>query len=78
MITLGQWLSIFLNAAHSNTIYICIIEMGILSKNKNERRRLPLHLECEIFSDILPSLLHSSHLWKTVPVKNHQIYFTTR
>lgn len=34
MIALGQWLSIFLNTTHSNTIYSSVIEMGVLSKKK--------------------------------------------
>lgn len=37
MIGLGQWLSIFLNTTHSNTIYSSIIEMGVLSKKKKKK-----------------------------------------
>lgn len=36
MIALGQWLSIFLNTTHSNTIYSSVIEMGVLSKKKKK------------------------------------------
>ena len=72
MIALGQWLLIFLNTTHSkNTIYIYITETGVLSK-----KRLYLHVQCEIFSDILSSILRFSHLLKTMVVKNYQIYFT--